>query len=33
MNDAHVHEMQVQLYKPNTMGVTAPTAAGATKPE
>ena len=22
MNDAHVHEMQVQLYKPNTRGVT-----------
>ena len=23
MNDAHVHEMQVQLGKPNTRGVTA----------
>ena len=22
MNDAHVHEMQVQLWKPNTWGVT-----------
>ena len=23
MNDAHVHEMQVQMWKPNTWGVTA----------
>jgi len=22
MNDAHVHEMQVQMWKPNTWGVT-----------
>ena len=24
MHDAHVHEMQVQMWKPNTWGVTAP---------
>ena len=24
MHDAHVHEMQVQMWKPNTWGVTPP---------